>query len=111
MVEREQVMRMREEFKGLDQASDWKVKAYWTNGHHHNVVLWWNGEFACGQSAIAVARRIRREARKLRLRVDRWGGPNVTVTTRRDLTRLAELLKFCNGRSLAATAANNWGRW
>ena len=86
------------------------VWAVGTNARHHNVELWWKPGFASGQSAVAVTRKIRRAARQLGLRVNRWGGPNVTVTTHRDLTRLAELLKFCNGRSLAATAANNWGR-
>lgn len=98
------------EFKALNK-DGYAVRAYWTNARHYNVMLWFDPVFACGQSAVAVTRQIRREARKLGLQVNRWGGPNVTVTTRRDITRLAELLKFCNGRSLAATAANNWGRW
>ena len=97
---------------GFAQIETARVKAEYYPVYYSNVAIRWDYSFADGQSSWAVARRIRREARKLRLAV-RGDGDSVmlAVVTRRDLTRLAELLKFCNGRSLAATAANNRGRW
>lgn len=86
------------------------VFAVGINARYHNVELWWKPGFASGQSAIAITRKIRRAARQLGLRVDRWGGPNVTVTTPQDVARLAALLEFCQGESLARTAKNNWGK-
>lgn len=97
---------------GFAQSETARVKAEYYPVYYSNVAIRWGWDFADGQSSTAVARRIRREARKLRLAV-RGDGDSVmlAVVTHRDLTRLAELLKFCNGRSLAATAANNRGRW
>ena len=100
-------------FHKLDYVQQDEGQMVWavgTNARHHNVELWWKPGFASGQSAVAVTRKIRRAARQLGLRVDRWGGPNVTVTTPQDVARLAALLEFCQGRSLARTAENNWGR-
>lgn len=91
----------------VQQGEDWVVWAVGVNARYHNVELWWKPGFASGQSAVAVTRKIRRAARQLGLRVNRWGGPNVTVTTPQDVARLAALLEFCQGTSLARTAANN----
>ena len=94
----------------VQQGEDWVVWAVGTNARYHNVELWWKPGFASGQSAVAVTRKVRRAARQLGLRVNRFGGPNLTVTTPQDVARLAALLEFCQGESLARTAKNNWGK-
>lgn len=95
----------------LNQPKQWQVKATYVPFYATNVSVYWPPAFAAGVSSVAVARRIRREARKLRLPV--YGSGEIVllaITTRKAIVRFNELLKFCNGESIAKTAKNNFGR-
>lgn len=68
-------------------------------------------KFAYMDSEKAVKRKIKRMAKKLKLRES--VGPFVLkydILTKKDDKRLIELLKYCNGSAMRKTARNNYGR-
>lgn len=67
--------------------------------------------FACGQSEKATVRKVANQAKRLQVRYTcEPGAVVVFVYSKKDKHRVAELLKFCNGKKLEATARNNYGR-
>lgn len=67
--------------------------------------------FACGQSEKATVKKVANQAKRLRVRYTcEPGAVVVFVYSKKDKYRVAELLKFCNGKKLEATARNNYGR-
>lgn len=79
----------------------------------YSVTLLINEEFCNGQSAKAVAHKIRRHAKRLKLDARPLFGDNafhIWMLSKRDVNRLNELLKYIGGKRLGKTAQNNYGR-
>lgn len=87
-----------------------KVKSY-INNNTNTVTIEVPWSFAKDDSFKAVARKIARMARKLKLRQLPWYGPlTFDYVSKKDARRVAELLRYANGRAIAKTARNNYGR-
>lgn len=87
------------------------IKAYQGAGYK-TVMIHIPWEFADGDSRKAVTRKIVRMARQLKLHQRPWyGALTFDRVSKKDERRIAELLRYANGRSLAKTARNNYGRY
>ena len=86
------------------------IKAYEGAGYQTVMVdIPW--DFADGDSRKAVTRKLVRMARKLKMRQLPWyGALTFGYASKKDARRVDELLRYANGRSIAKTARNNYGR-
>lgn len=88
-----------------------KVTAY-VNENLNTVSIEVPWSFAKDDSFKAVARKIARMARQLKLRPITWyGALTFDYVSKKDARRVEELLRYANGRSIAKTARNNYGRY
>ena len=86
------------------------IKAY-VNENLNTVSIEVPWSFAKDDSFKAVARKIARMARKLKLRTITWYGVlTFDYVSKKDERRVEELLRYANGRAIAKTARNNYGR-